>query len=279
MFSDSNHDVHGHWPDEWHELHVHGYGDERQWGVRSVVGVSSRCAFHCSGCSDRREGNVEFERHLDDFLDGPGFEWWRHNHRVLGDCDTGRRYVRHQWRVDLRRFRSDKWNQLHVHGHGNKRCWYVGSISSVDRCCAFDGPECTDGRFSDIECERSVGCVLDSSEHRWCGNFRLFGDLLARGTDLCGNDCDDMFGHWSDEWHLLHVHSDCDERQWYLGGIGGFGCGGSVDCSGCADRGELDSEPKHHINDLLDGTNFERRSDGHGVHGDLDAGFQNLYDD
>jgi len=279
LFDDSNDDMHGHRSDERHELYVHGDRNERQWDVCSVLGVGGCDPVDGSRCADRSEGHIEFECHLNDFLDGPGFEWWRVNLRLLGDRLTGWCHVRHQWHDNLCHFRLDQWHELYVHGHCDQRQWYVSDVWCFGRSGSLHSSECTDRRFGDVECERSGCRVLDSSEQRWCRNHWIFGDFVAGGTDLCRHDCHDMHDHWSYQRHQLQLHGHGDEREWYVCGISGFGRGGSVHSAGSTDSGAGEFEPGHQVNDLLDGTSGERRCSDLGVFGDVVAGFQDLHDD
>ena len=117
---------------------------------------------------------------------------------------------------------------------------------------------------------------MDRTWFRGLCDYRLHGDFVAGHGDVFDHDCVDVFDHWFDEWHELHVLGDGDECQWHFGG--GFGCGGSVHGSGCSDCCVGLVESEHWFVGFLDCTGFEWWGCDHGLHGDFVAGCEDVYD-
>ena len=173
--------------------------------------------------------------------------------------------------------RSDEWDLIHVQCDRDEcfrhRCGLVG----VSSCRACDGSGCADRGFWDFECERIVGCVLDCAGlDRWCCDLQLHGDLDTGFVHVYdGNNV--VHGDGVDERDHLHVQCDCDECVGYWCGFG-VGCCGSVDGSGCADRGERDWCCEHPVGGDMDCTRKQWWCFDLQLHGDVDTGFVHVHD-
>jgi hypothetical protein len=133
---------------------------------------------------------------------------------------------------------SHQWHGVHVHGDSDERVGHRFGLDGFVVRDSVDGSRSADFGFGDVECEWSVGCVLDRTfVDWWCCDHRVHGDAihLDRNSDdgfVCSGES--VHDHGSHEWHGLHVHGDSDERVGYGFSFDGFGFGDSFDGSWCS---------------------------------------------
>jgi len=89
--------------------------------------------------------------------------------------------------------------------------------------------------------------------------------------------CDDLFDHWSDEWHELHIHCDREERQWHFSGLGGFGWCSSIDGPERPAPRDCNFELERSVGGVMVSLNEYWRCGDHGLHGDIIAGCEHLH--
>ena len=186
-------ELHRRWSDQWHLLHVHSDGDERERHFGGVHSVGCGCSLNCPELSDGGIGDIERERSFGHLLDGTLQHGRCCDHRVHGDVIARWALMHLDPCDDLHRCWSDEWCELHLYGHRNERKWHVACLCSFGFGTCFHGSGCTYGSFGDIERERSVGRVLDGiCELRRRGNHWVPGHGKPRWKDLFDNDCDHL---------------------------------------------------------------------------------------
>ena len=267
------HHLHGHWPHQWHELHVHGDGHECP-GNRFGLIIVERChAGHGAGRPDQclrglrqHAGHGLMVGSVLKRRDGHGL----YGHIFAGfvdvyDCNN---FVHGEW--------SHEWDELYVHGDGHEWGGYWFGFFGFGSGCSGHGAGCSDECRGHGECECAVGGVVDGAiVERWQRDHRLHGDVVAGFVHVY--DCNNLVhGEWSHEWHELHVHGDGHECCWYWFVIHCVYRDHPVDGSGCTDRC-VRCVRQRAGRGVVDCSVFEWFDD-HGLHGDLLARFVHLHD-
>ena len=179
---------------------------------------------------------------------------------------------------------SHQWHGVHVHGDSDECVGYRFGLDGFVVRDSVDCSWCTNISVGDIECEWSVGCVLDRTfVDWWCCDHGLHGHSvhLDRSADTgVVSVGESVHDHGSHQWHLIHVHGDGDERIGYWCSFDCFGLGDSVDCSWCTNISVGDVECEWSVGCFLDCSGFDWWCCDHRVHGDAihldrssDAGF------
>ena len=117
---DCDHELHGDWSLEWHELHVHGDGDELEGHQCCFDGFGCRGSVDGSRCADRRLGHCGCDESVGCVVDGAWFDWWCVGHWVHGDVESGFVDV-HDCDHELHGHGFDRWCVLYVHGESDER--------------------------------------------------------------------------------------------------------------------------------------------------------------